>query len=469
MTIISPNGWVPGYQGHPRAPLNPQVTTPFYTQAFDIRWDDPSEDPLNSCLTVYGVNIYRSAGNDRGPYHRVNEYPVGTNFYRDQTLTRRIVQEVIPYDTGWINRGVSPGIRTWRLRTRHNIAKGVNSAISANSLQDVHVEIDGIPWPAGEVFGLTNEIILADRVLEDPVTEKWVYLPAITSDTVVTVTYYTTENSLKTYTGSTVFYRLTTVASHPDNPTELIETPLELCKPVSSIEVETLNYIWKEAKRRNLWILQQAGERVKLFVRKTFGQFCTCAMDRRTRVYTGQPSQRCTLCFGTGIRGGYEGPYEIIIGPEDAERKISQTPQGRRLEMMYEVWTTPYPLITQRDFVVKQTNERFSIGPVRRPSERGNYLQQHFQIGFLDSGDIRYQVPVTGTNELAWPEVRLTDSTLYTGEPGQNKHDPESQPFPIGPDAATPMETDSPLIPNVREERGRTPVWMNVQNGGRGT
>jgi hypothetical protein len=398
----------------------------------------------------------------------VNEYPVGSHFYRDQSFTRPIEQEVIPWATGWINRGESPGIQRWRLRTRYFVAKGPQSVDAAVSTSSVVVRIDGVVWPAAEVFGQNHEVILADLKQDDAATERWVYMPEITEDSVVTVSYHTTVQNISTDVNKAVWYRLTTVGSTAENPNEMVESPLDLSPPLSVIQIETTDYIWKEAMRRNMWILQQAGERCKLFVRKTFGQYCVCSLDPRTRVYTGQPTQRCKLCFGTGIMGGYEGPYDIIIGPEDAERKITQGPQGRFLEMQYEVWTGPFPQITQRDFIVKQSNERYSIGPVRRPSARGNYLQQHFQIGYLDTQDIRYQVPIIGTSALAWPETRYTD-VVYTGEPGQMRQDYESQPYPVGPSAVTPMTTESPLIPDSREDRGRTPVWQIIQNGGRGT
>jgi hypothetical protein len=388
---------------------------------------------------------------------------VGAQFYRDRTANRIVEQEVIPFSS-WINAGNSP-IAQWRFQTRYSIVKGMSDANYGNSPDDLEVFIDGIPWPASEVFGINREVTLVDKALDDASTERWVYLPEIDENTIVTVNYWTNDNRVKVGVGQTVFYRLTTVAACPHNPEELVETPLDRSPPLSIIQVETIDYIWKEAIRRNQWILQQGGERVKVFVRKTFGQYCTCALDPRTRVYSGQPKANCLTCFGTGIAGGYEGPYDILIGPEDAERKITQTPQGRRLEMMYEVWTGPYPLVTQRDFIVRQTNERFSIGPVRRPSARGNYLQQHFQISYLDTPDIRYQVPITGTTELAWPQIRYTD-TLFTGEPGKNRHDPTVQPIPTGPSAVTPMETDAPQVPDNREIRGRTPVWKNTTYGG---
>jgi hypothetical protein len=93
-----------------------------------------------------------------------------------------------------------------------------------------------------------------------------------------------------------------------------------------------------------------------------------------------------------------------------------------------------------RDFLVKQNGDRYSVGPVRMPSNRGNLLQQHFSINRLDEGDIRYTVPVDG--------VTLPPFTV------------RGQPSPLG---YAPAEiTNKENIPDEREEKGRTKAWENI-------
>ena len=123
--------------------------------------------------------------------------------------------------------------------------------------------------------------------------------------------------------------------------------------------------MWREGVRRNQWALEQGGERVRLFLKKITGIPCSCRdFNRKTLLYMKQPDSRCKICFGTGIEGGYEGPYDIIIAPDDSERRISQAVQGRRMEHSYETYIGPSPIVQQRDFIVKQNNDRYSIGPV---------------------------------------------------------------------------------------------------------
>ena len=232
--------------------------------------------------------------------------------------------------------------------------------------------------------------------------------------------------------------------------------------PASDMQIEQLDYIWREAMRRNRWILEQGGERVKLFVQKVSGMPCPCRSetDPQSRAYNKQPSNRCRVCYGTGFVGGFEGPYDILMAPDDAEKRISQTPNGRRKEHSYEVWTSFSPIISMRDFVLKQNNERYSVGPVRRPTNRGNVMQQHFNIAYIDPNDIRYDVPVEivlASPNLPWPQTR------YPYRPYRETYDKQTgAPWSVTPDAVFPMSTDKGNVPNGIQIRSRTGTGENI-------
>lgn len=419
----------------------------------------------NSQWEIVGVNIYRSDEGERGPYYRINDFPVGIQFYRDCTDNIRIETEVVDWDWGWLFKGDAPNDRRWVFRTRQRpIVKKDGPAVAANAPSDVVVTIDGVVVPVDSVFGPTGEIKLINIPTWDLARQLRIdpLLPNPDGSSTVTVTYYWNRNLVdgRLDHRRQIFYRVTTVAIDPSTPSGLVETPLEYAPPVSVMEVETLDYIWREAIKRNNWILEQGGERVKLFIRKQKGVRCTCGWDPRMFEYYKQPKADCELCFGTGWVGGYEGPYDIIVAPEDAERRIEQTPNGRHLNFQYEVWTGPSPVITQRDFLVKQTGERFSIGPVHTVTARGAPLQQSFTIAYLDECDIRYRLGIGGLAELPWPETRYTlERTACNDAP----------PYPVGADyQATPMETEAANIDDGREQRGRTPVWQHITYGSGG-
>jgi hypothetical protein len=447
----------------PQPPHNGQIVTAYIPQTLDIRWDDPTLLPNNTMFNIVGVNVYRSDVSDLGPYHRLNPYPLGGSYYRDQTNIQPVVNEPVDWATSWVDKGDAPNNRMWVFRTKQACTKPqqfapYSSATPACTPTDVLVTVDGYPVAVDNVFGPTGEITLVNQPTFDVTTQKYVPLHLPTAESTVLVSYYTAdENQVRSGLDTKLFYRITTVAIDPQDPTNLVETPLHLCQPFTNIATETLDYIWREAVRRNSWILQQGGERVKVFVRKQSGIVCYHGRDPRTIEYDGQPTNRCLACYGTGFLGGYEGPYETLIGPDDAERKISQGPNGRRMEHTYEIWTGPSPLVTQRDFVVKQTNERYSIGPVRRPSNRGNVLQQHFSIGYLDEGDIRYKVPIVGITTLPWPQTRYVyDPTTPYPVLGTTY-----QPVQEGDRAVSPMETDKDGVSPGNQQRGRTVTWEN--------
>lgn len=455
-------GWAIGPGECPTPPQNVEVVHTFTKGVMDVRWDNPAILAHNGKYQVVGVNIYRSDTSERGPFRRINLAPVGGTFFRDFTNNILVQNEVVDWFSGWLNRGEAANNNLWKLRTRHfPIVKRAGTAIPANSWADVQVTINGQAVEVHEVFGPTGEITLANVPGFDVATQQWVYpnLP-IGPETEVAVTYNYEGNALRTDLDRKIWYRVTTVALNPASPEGYLETPLIHTEPVTFRAVEKLSYIWREAIRRNNWILEQGGERVKVLVRKTSGIPCFCRTDPRSLEYNQQPKNNCLDCYGTGFLGGYEGPYDLIITPDDAPRSVRQTPQGRYLDHTQDVWTGPSPLLTQRDFIVKQTNERYSIGPVHKPSERGNIMQQQFQIKYLDEQDIRYQVPMMSVSDLCWPEIRWRPAVVQGG--AWMAEYPPQGPWPVGNQyQQTPMQTEKENIPDTREQRGRTPVWAN--------
>lgn len=467
------NVWRPASE-FPFAPANVQVMHGFDKGVVDLKWDDPSiisvvdtvqrwDNPVysnstniggqnNGAWEIIGVNVYRSTDGERGPYKRLNQAPIGSGMFRDRTDNDYIEKELIQWHNGWHTRGDSANFNGWTLQVKNfPIVQKEGSALHANSPFDVAVYIDGVRVQVDRVNGTTGQITLIDSPTYDIAREQYVKPLLPSENSAVEVSYYHNINLVDTTLdkANKIFYRVTSVAKSDSTPSGLIETPLSHAPPISLKQVETLDYIWREALRRNNWILEQGGERVKLFVRKRSGITCYCTLDEELVEYSKQPSNRCDKCFGTGYVGGYEGPYDIIVCPDDGEQVVAQTDRGRRKEHTYECWIGNTPTVSQRDFIVKQDGERYSIGSVRRPSNRGNQLNQFFSIGYLDESDIRYKVPVTGISELQFPETRTTKD--YDGAP-----------FPVGSDRqASPMISEKDNTPNDKEQRGRTPVWEN--------
>lgn len=446
-------GWLSSRGAFPLPPSTTDAVSPYLRGVIDLRWSDPSEVLANEGWLIRGVNIYRSYASDRGPFHRLNVLPLGGTFYRDSVVVEPVHDEVVDDWLSFGEQAESP----YRFKTKHPIARQGSNGEPSVSPRDVTVMVDGIEIPARTVFGQTGEVSLMLGKSPDPLTEEYSSEYAFTPNQTFTVSYlsYSPSSVVRGGVDKKTFYRITTVAEDPISG-ELYETPLDRTQPFSDMQLEKIDYIWREGVRRNNWMLEQGGERVKFFVRRVTGEPCPCThFDPKTLTYGKQPDSLCLGCFGTGIKGGYDGPYDLIIAPDEAERRISQLSQGRRKEHSYEVWIGPSPIVTQRDFIVKQNNDRFSIGAVRYPSNRGNILQQHFNIAYLDSGDMRYKVPVEGVPS-AWPR------TNYSYWPQRETYSARGDaPYPTSPDTAYPMLSERPDVPNSTEVRGRTGTWEN--------
>lgn len=419
----------------PLPPLNVSSSS-LDTETVDLRWDSPADLSQNSCFSIIGVNIYRSFDSEYGPYFRLNSVPIGTNFWRDQTRMVLSMRENV--SGNFTLRGSETdqsGRYVFRTKYRPIIIHPILGSANCTNL-NVQVTINNQPAFVQAIFADDGLVELRTTPFFDVTSQTKTnpILPTNQND-VVLATYRYISESVPTKLYQRIFYRVTTVAAC-QNQIGLIETPLDRATQTNRHEIEKLDYIWREAIRRNKWILYQGGERVKLYIRKTMGSICGCYTETHK-----QPSQQCEGCFGTGILGGYAGPYDIIIAPSDEERKISQGERGRRLEHSYDSWTGPSPLISQRDFVVKLNGDRYGIGPVKVATNRGAQLQQFFNLEYLDEEDVRYKVPIFDPRVLSAPETRWI-------QPGAG--------------LANPMVSEKHNIEDNRELRGLTVTYENI-------
>jgi hypothetical protein len=416
----------------PLAPSNVNVISPYIKNALDLRWDNPALLTDNSIFDVLGVNVYRTFDSEFGHFVKLNDNPIQATFYRDQVQLNLVVDEDV--SSSFITRGNDPN-SSWVFRVKNYPVMqhtGTTEMVVAARSGDVQVKIDGVTVPAFRVNGQDGFITLISSPVFNPTTQRLEPPVLPTPTSVVTCTYRYVINYLISEMSQRVFYRLTTVSAQNG---KLVETPVESVTSASPQQMEQLDYIWREAIRRNRWILEQGGERAKVFLIKHVGLRCPCFIEEK-----GQPLNDCIRCFGTGFIGGFDGPYDMLIAPDDQKKQKRQTEMGRNLMHTWETWTGPSPMLSQRDFITRQNGDRYTIGAVSIPSSRGMVLQQHFSINYMDQKDIRYKVPVTGTESLVFPQTRLQSN-------GSNVY---------------PEITEKPTIPEEREERGRSVVWENI-------
>jgi hypothetical protein len=421
----------------PLPPMNVFVLTPFVNGVLDIRWDDPKLIPENTTFrAIVGVNIYRSFDSEAGPYQKLNASPLGAGVYRDQTKNTLIENEVVTN----LDPGTNPQAE-WRFKTKFFPIVSDNLDAPLATSRDVVVKVnngDGLGLmevPILRIMPQTGEITLISTGILDPSTQKVAppRLPTATAGNLV-VSYKVNSNRVSTALHNRIFYKLTTVAL--DDNGNMIETELSSCKPVNLYQQEKTDWIWKESIRRNRWILEQGGERVQVYIRKWNGQLC----EEYSDIHHNSPHD-CPICMGTNIVGGYEGPFEIIIAPPDAEKNIELTEIGLRVNYSFDSWTGPSPMLNKRDIVVRPTGERFTVGSINYVGQRGAIFQQMFQLQQLDFGDTAYKV---GSKAIDAP-----------AEPFNTRTDRPS-------DVSPTIPSEKPTQRNYPIEKGRTVTFEDI-------
>lgn len=417
--------------------MNVFVLTPYINGVLDVRWDNPALIPENTAFQIIGVNIYRSFDSEGGPYKKVNASPLGAGVYRDSSLAVLIEDEVVTN----LQRGLNPQ-EEWRFRTKFFplVTQGTTVAQPATR-QDIVVKVNNGDNVLMEVPFLrfdpdTGEIVLISTQILDPATEKLLdaRLPANLPGSLV-VSYYVNSNKIRSDLNNRIFYKLTTVGINADG--KVVESDLNFVKPMNLYQQEKTDWMWKEAIRRNRWILQQGGERVKLFVRKWNGETCP-----RHDQFADNSIYDCPICFGTNYIGGYEGPFDIIIAPPDSEKNVELTDIGLRVNYNFQTWTGPSPLMNKRDVIVRPTGERFSVGSISYVGQRGAIFQQMFTIQQIDSKDFLYTLGIEGAATSP-----ATPWDTRTNRPS---------------DASPEIPANKPTDRNYPLEKGRTVTFEDI-------
>jgi len=431
---------------YPNGPRNVFCVHPFVDGALDIRFDNPVDDPDNANFDITGVNVYKSPNSEFGPYKLLTETPIGTLTYRDRVTNELIVDEDVT--NNFISRGDNER-NEYIFKTMHRpIVKDSPQLSYASDTKDIVVKIDKgdgelVETPIYRVIGSTGEVFLITSGYYDHATRKTITarLPDFNnSASRVLCTYRYNTNSVPLRIDNRIFYKVTTIGTRKDTG-EIVETPLNQVEGETFQQVERINWMWREAIRRNRWILQQGGERVKVFIRKWMGTRCPDWSDTHKRSY-----HDCPICYGTGYVGGYSGPFDIIIASPEAPRNKEIAETGMRLNFSFSTWTGPSPLLSQRDFIIRANGERYAVGAITPEGAHGAIFQQHFEVQYIDTRDARYKVPVypEATIEGPIPEV---DNTRE----------------PPGTTSDSPVITDKPEIPDKREIKGRTITFENIE------
>lgn len=432
--------------GAPKAPINVFVIPPYKNGALDIVWDNPALLPENTAFAIQGVNIYRSFDSENGSFSLLNASPLGVGLYRDETTNTLVPDEVVTN----LDRGTNAQTE-WRFKTkfspivRNGVADGLGTVTEGQlaTYRDVIVKVDNgdgnglLEVPIFKITPLTGEIVLISQPILEPGTDRFLppRLPTLAPGS-LTISYYINTNRVRTSLNNKIFYKVTTVGVTSSG--ELVESDISFVKATHMYEQERTDWTWKEGIRRNRWILEQGGERVKVLVRKWNGTACDSFSD----VHQNSPND-CPVCYGTNFVGGYEGPFDLIVAPPDSEKNVELTEIGLRVNYNWETWTGPSPLLNKRDIIIRPSGERFTVGAVKYIGSRGAIYQQMFPLQQLDSSDFIYSVPITGAENAP-------------AQPWDSRTDRASDASPLIPDNKPSPDRNYP------RDKGRTVTFEDI-------
>lgn len=392
----------------PYAPKSVQITSPFLVGVIDIRWDNPASYIENDGLEVLGVNVYRAFDAPQGNYEKINpDLPVSVLYYRDETNKVLVEQEDV---MSTLVPGTSP-TKKWYFHTANKpILVPESNGDQEPSIRNVIVEIDAGDGkgyqvvPAWKVNGDEGLVYLNTNRYYDPFlnTYKNPILPDLLNGG-IRVSYTYMSGLVATDMNRKIYYKVTTVAYDPDKDVT-IETPLDQVEAKSLYDMERIDYIWAEAIRKNKWLLEQTGDRVKVFLRKWNGKKCECYNEKYGYAKGLSLKGGCPICYGTSYVGGYEGPFDILIAPPETEKTVDLREVGLHVTYNWNTWTGPEPLLNDRDVIVRSNNDRFFVSNANYQGSRGATYQQHFSLAQVDQTHPIYHIPIDG-GALVTPEA----------------------------------------------------------------
>ena len=267
------------------------------------------------------------------------------------------------------------------------IVNSLGLNVPTDDATEVSVTIDGKQAYIRHLQGIEGVIELETQRMYDEIKRQYFEPPVPNEFSKVLITYKTPAHTTNIRLRKQYFYRVTSVTNEDETDIDLVSP--EVLKP------EKMTYIYEEAVRRNAWLLDQAGERVLLYIKKRAGVRCHCSYrDLKARTHK-HPDQDCDTCFGSSFVGGFDGPYPIIIAPLTTEQRIQQSDRGLKLAYQIETWLGPVPIVSQRDMIIRRNGDRCLVGPITPVEGPGGVrVQQHFIIEILDGTDIRYKFKV---------------------------------------------------------------------------
>ena len=155
---------------------------------------------------------------------------------------------------------------------------------------------------------------------------------------------------------------------------------------------QSTSYVTKEIlRRKNLSLTKKSGTTFYLVKKRNSGTRCSRCWDS---ILQRAGNGTCPVCYGTGFLLGYYTPIEF--------KATSTTSPKYNQVMMFGEWkpsdkllyTTMYPPITPRDFIVDDSNNRWIVLQCRFIQQLGFNIEQIVQTSLILPDDVIYNVSI---------------------------------------------------------------------------
>lgn len=179
-----------------------------------------------------------------------------------------------------------------------------------------------------------------------------------------------------------------------------VESPVTEATMVRAHPVVRSAWVWNyilENQRRKRWWLNQVGEWVYLCKRKLAGTVCNACRDVRTRQIS---SSFCTVCYGTGIEGGYV-TFLTKLRLRSQTDTVKSLPLGLSLPQDIIAWNVDWPPLSGGelgDFFVREDGGRYVLQDVHGQSIQGYRQYQMAKVAYIDPGNPLYLFPMPTEN-----------------------------------------------------------------------
>lgn len=169
----------------------------------------------------------------------------------------------------------------------------------------------------------------------------------------------------------------------------------------------------KEIARKELLSYTLLGLPGVILKRREWGPVCTTCADYETE----EPVDgQCTVCFGTGIIGGYFAPIDLTVNPRQINHLMTRTDKALVDDTKRAVRCVAYPtLIKENDLWLDSHNgTRWVIRGVTPAAElKGVPLIYEMTLNRLPMTDVIYTDP-EGTDKATEVPTVATDGTEHT-------------------------------------------------------